>query len=193
MVVSTMACVMTCSVWGTTASSPAARLRYETTASSTEQKWEGQDVAREHGERCAAAAVDGGAAAAGVGGDDPEVLRQRGHVGDVSDGAVGPARSGRGEAAVEQHERGTVAGLDVGDLGRGLARSALRVRPGLHRRSWWAPFSGSTGSCAEACGRGMRRSPHLRHEPVGKPSSGSRPCCMANRPAAARLLAPILL
>ena len=67
---------------------------------------EGEDVVGEHGERGAAVAVDGGAAASGVGGDDPEVLRQRGHVGDVGDGAVGPQRAGRGEATVEQDERG---------------------------------------------------------------------------------------
>ena len=39
----------------------------------------------------------------------------------------------------------------------------------------------------------MRDSPHLRHEPAGNPSSGSKPCCIANSPAPARLVAPILV
>jgi hypothetical protein len=66
----------------------------------SERFYEGEDVVREHGERGAAVAGHRGAAASCVGCDDPEVLRQGGHVVHIGDRALGPERTGRGEAAV---------------------------------------------------------------------------------------------
>jgi len=75
-----------------------------------------RDVVGQQVEADRAAGVHGLAAAAGVWGDHPEVFGQRVHVTGIGDRHAGPDGVGGDDAAVQQHQRVSIALVEVVDV-----------------------------------------------------------------------------